>query len=912
MDANKYMIVDFQQKDERSPFITESVANIRREGEFYWITFNGVNKPWKYRCERIFYQENPEIVNIGEHGLYVKKKRIRDTKQVLKFTNGNITFWRITYKNDYQENLYDHDVYLSRTNISTENAGLWNFLNHIVSETGLKIQTDKDIPLNILQSQYNQVDIKRENTPLTLYLKGKSSGTSKGLPSHIFYPFGCNESQKKAVENALSNQVSIIQGPPGTGKTQTILNIISNLLLSGKTILVVSNNNSAVDNVAEKLSSDEVNLGFIVAKLGNDDNKKQFIGHQPKYPDMTEWNLENESYVRNIVDEKLRIASEGFDKQTRLAQLRAEYAALLTEQTYDNLQNASDPFEVSWLDTKPSQHLMKLLLLLQRSSDSGKKIPLFTRLKLLFSFGLRIWGFLKDPCTVSILETAYYRSRKNEIETEMAGCEQFLNSYNIKKCVDELRGYSLEYLKSRIYARYKGKERIIFEKENIKQKSEQFLKEYPVVLSTTYSSKNCISNNLVFDYVIMDEASQVDIATGALTLSCAENAVIVGDDKQLPNVIDGKSLQVMEDIEDTYSVADEYRMSRNSFLTSCNRVFKSAPSTLLREHYRCHPKIIEFCNKMFYDGELVTMTKDNNDQDVLHVFLTPKGDHAQNHVNRREIDVIEKEVMPLLKDEKSVGIISPYRNQVDAINNPLSYEIASTVHKYQGRECNAIIMSMVDNQPTSFSDNANLLNVAISRAKNKLYIVATGNEIPKESILSQLIGYVRYNNFDVTESKIHSVFDILYGQYTQERLKFESENYFPSNELSENIIYKTLQEVLKQMKQDGKIHILTHYPLARLITDKNDLSNEEKDFAESPFSHIDFLLYNTITKQPMLCVEVDGWKYHNIEVQRRRDTLKDSILKKYGLPIKRLSTKSVVNTETLVNIIKETSKLSHM
>jgi len=67
---------------------------------------------------------------------------------------------------------------------------------------------------------------------------------------------------------------------------------------------------------------------------------------------MTEWNLENESYVRNIVDEKLRIASEGFDKQTRLAQLRAEYAALLTEQTYDNLQNASDPFEVSWLDTK--------------------------------------------------------------------------------------------------------------------------------------------------------------------------------------------------------------------------------------------------------------------------------------------------------------------------------------------------------------------------------------------------------------------------------------------------------------------------------------------------------------------------------------------------------------------------------
>jgi len=74
---------------------------------------------------------------------------------------------------------------------------------------------------------------------------------------------GCNASQKAAVEAALGHQVSIVQGPPGTGKTQTILNIIANLLLSGKTILVVSNNNSAVENIAEKLHRE--GLGFLVA-----------------------------------------------------------------------------------------------------------------------------------------------------------------------------------------------------------------------------------------------------------------------------------------------------------------------------------------------------------------------------------------------------------------------------------------------------------------------------------------------------------------------------------------------------------------------------------------------------------------------------------------------------------------------
>ena len=73
-----------------------------------------------------------------------------------------------------------------------------------------------------------------------------------------------------------------------------------------------------------------------------------------------------------------------------------------------------------------------------------------------------------------------------------------------------------------------GGARCQFTIRDFKLKTEAFLKEYPVVLSSTYRSNGNINPDYVFDYVIMDEASQIDIKTGALTLSCAMNAVIVG------------------------------------------------------------------------------------------------------------------------------------------------------------------------------------------------------------------------------------------------------------------------------------------------------------------------------------------------------------------------------------------------
>ena len=899
MDAKQCMIIDLERRGDKRMFITEQVASISENKNGLWtVRFLSSPRVFNYNHSRLLYLTHPEAIDLGEKGLYIRNRHITDVSELLRFTDGRHTFYRVTYVNGYCENLDDNEVYVTRTPIDKNGGSTWDYLRKLAAETGLTTEDDE----NILSRQYDLVDLKRDNVPLAQYLGDKTRLAVYRKPKQIFYPFGCNASQKAAVEAALTHQVSIIQGPPGTGKTQTILNIIANLLLADKTVLVVSNNNSAVENVAEKLAGE--NLGFIVAKLGSVQNKEAFIASQPDYPDMSGWAIEEEPVIQQAQN-SLNAVTKGFDAQTRQAQLKAEYDALLKETKYnDMLQQKS--FDNEWLNGKHSSKLMRLLNLYQLKIENRLKPDIWFRLKWMFSLGTRMFSFLggKPSNVVADLESAYYLSRKAEIEQELDAITTTLQGIDIKRCSAELRSASLLVLKSKMVKRYQASKRIRFTTKDIKPKTEEFLKEYPVVLSTTYSAKSCISKDMVFDYVIMDEASQVDIKTGALALSCAMNAVIVGDDKQLPNVVSKEEVQALNAIQSTYNVDDRYNAATYSFLQSCVEVFKDAPITLLREHYRCHPKIIEYCNQKFYDGELVAMTTDKGEDKVLQVVRTVKGNHARGHFNQREIDVITQEVMPEYADMGTAGIITPYRTQAEEINKVIGTDIASTVHKYQGRECDTIIMSMVDNAPTEFSDDPNLLNVAISRAKTHLCIVTNGNDMPQDTNLAQLIAYIQYNNFEVKESKLHSVFDLLYKQYTAERLAYEQTHPVASGYLSEHLVYDMLLKGIAHLGL-ANTEVLCHYPLSRLIADWDVLDEQEKVFAGNPLAHVDFLIYNSLTKRPLQAIEVDGWHFHKgNEVQQSRDALKDRILTKFGLRPHRISTTGTVNDETVVKMLQ--------
>ena len=165
-------------------------------------------------------------------------------------------------------------------------------------------------------------------------------------------------------------------------------------------------------------------------------------------------------------------------------------------------------------------------------------------------------------------------------------------------------------------------------------------------------------------------------------------------------------------IFDSFNVGEGYQYT-NSFLQSILDVMPNVTQTLLREHYRCHPKIINFCNQKFYRGELIIMTTDKGEEDVLSVVKTVAGNHERNHYSQRQIDVIKNEIIPkYVSNPEETGIIAPYKNQVEALSKEITDIDAATVHKFQGKEKENIIIATVDDEISDFADDPYLINVA--------------------------------------------------------------------------------------------------------------------------------------------------------------------------------------------------------
>ncbi len=909
------MIIDHQL----NKIITPDVAacNYNSETHRYDVKFKS-GKPFSYSYNRISWLKNPHVLVPASYHITHLGRELFAVTAIYVFADYNKKYWHICFENGSERDYPENELKINKSCLDdTASKNVFEYLKQIARLVSLKAEDGT----KLLSKQYEKIaPFIGEDTALAAYLNPNTYVNACHDNATPIFPFGCNASQFKAVKAALENQVSVIQGPPGTGKTQTILNIIANLLVAGKTVQVVSNNNSATANVLEKLASSKYGMDFLVASLGSSNNKAAFLRQQTGfYPDLSDWNQEIPKKTQ-FVEHMQKCSQELNDifcKQERLALAKNELQELKVEQKYftQYAEETNDNLTQYKIRKKlKSEQLMQLWQECQAFSDTNKKITFFFKIKSCIVYGISDWNFYKIGISkiINIFQSLYYQAKVEELTIEIESLKQKLQARNAQSLIEEFTNLSMKYLKSVLYGRYGSKSsRCVFTEDDLWKNPSEFQEEYPIILSTTFSSRSSLCKEAYFDYLIMDEASQVDVATGALALSGAKNAVIVGDTKQLPNVLTEDIEKRSNAVFESYRIAEGYRF-RKSFLQSVCELLPKVPQTLLREHYRCHPKIINFCNQKFYDGNLVIMTSDNGEDDVLSVVKTVTGNHERDYMNQRQIDSIKAEILPALHYAPSdIGIIAPYNNQVDAISADLSgsgIDVA-TVHKFQGREKDAIILTTVDNEVTDFSDDPYLLNVAISRAKKQLCLVVSGNEQPTDSNIFDLISYIEYNNFSVVESRIYSVFDYLYQQYTQSRIEFLKRHKRISEYDSENLMYGLIKETLQERGLNF-LDVICHQPLNMLIRNPELLNDEECRYAMNPSTHLDFLIYNRISKKPVLAIEVDGFHFHKEGTrQAERDKMKNYILELYEIPYLRFATNGSGEKERLSGKLQELFKL---
>ena len=254
---------------------------------------------------------------------------------------------------------------------------------------------------------------------------------------------------------------------------------------------------------------------------------------------------------------------------------------------------------------------------------------------------------------------------------------------------------------------------------------------------------------------------------------------------------------------------------------------------------------------------------------------------------------------------KETGIIAPYKNQVEALSREITDIDVATVHKFQGKEKDNIIISTVDDEISDFTDDPYLINVAVSRAKKRLLLVVTGNEQLRERNITDLIDYIQYNNFEVVESKIYSIFDYLYKQYTKERIAYLQKHKKVSEYDSENLMYSLIEEIIADSKYSS-LDVVCHFPLNKLIKNQELLNEQERQYVRNPATHLDFLIYNRISKKPVLAIEVDGYEYHKKgTVQASRDLLKNHIMEMYEIPLLRFKTNGSGEREKIIEVLDD-------
>lgn len=516
----------------------------------------------------------------------------------------------------------------------------------------------------------------------------------------IWLPTVLSAQQEKAVLNARTQLLSLIIGPPGTGKSYTIAAIAVDHVLRGQSVLIVSRQDEAVNVVGNKIA-ELLGSQDLIVRAGAKRNLTHF-----------------KKRLRNLLRRSTLISNAKFSK---------------AEADLNRLKSKIEKTEVSL--RKSLKRELKIGKLLTKDGFLSR-LQVFAYLKL---------SWRKASIAALMTQLNVYTDDKIKLVNNLI-------SFKTNKQVNGLLKYHrnvLEKLYQSLRAKVSSEREQIFDNIN----HSLILKAFPVwlsKLSELYSSVPL--DKELFDVVIIDEASQVDLVTPLPALYRAKKIVVCGDPNQLRHY-SFLSRPLMQQFKEIYNLGKDVSGLFNyrdiSILDLLSLKIKSNNQlAFLDEHFRSVPEIINFSNKNFYNSELKIMTERPRQDESTGLFnYFVSGQRNAKGTNEIEANFIIEAIKKITKEEaefenfrkSSIGVLAPLTDQAKylqgmAMTRLTSEEISAhslrvgTPFSFQGEEKDIMFLSMAvdtDSHHSAFAqlNKPDVFNVSITRAKRQQHIV---------------------------------------------------------------------------------------------------------------------------------------------------------------------------------------------
>lgn len=617
-------------------------------------------------------------------------------------------------------------------------------------------------------------------------------------------PLSLSDSQEKVIKNIDNNKFVAVQGPPGTGKSQTIVNLVAHLIANGKTVLVASRMDKAVDVVADRLN--ELGAPFLALRAGRLNYQKQLSF---QLQDLLSGKVDIDSGFEdsllvdtNDMKNHLNLLKETEQKCENIIKLEREWHDLSLEVSEHEKAIGEPQFIMSNLKKGEIDMVFGIIKILENNIEKAgffANLANFTSLRQLKKilklkeFDVTYENLARLSAELEV-EAMNWKLRKIEADIQKTGNLHILTE-QIRQMKKKQKNLAVNILKNRRRESLKGllrdqikRQRLIVHAKSLVERrknlqnrileEEDFkplLEAFPCWCVTTYAVSGSLPMKPgMFDVAIIDEASQCDIASCFPIMFRAKRAVIVGDDKQLPHLSFLEKAKEQSFLSQ-YGIPDKYqlmwRFRTNSMFDLAD--YYSMNSVMLDEHFRSLPPVIDFSNHEFYGDRIRVMKKDFGGQKVLELVEVPDGkvDYDATR-NLPEVEAVIKKLHEIvIEDERknpdnpvSIGIISPFRAQVEQLKTSVSKVLSDhmlrkhqieigTAHTFQGDERDIILMSwaFANNshpQSATFLQKPNLFNVAITRARYKVinFVSRDITNLP-EGLFRNYISYIKeYQN----------------------------------------------------------------------------------------------------------------------------------------------------------------------